>query len=170
MSVFIGLDGNGFATFIDPEREAYYDRAIARANAIAEGQADQALPCEPPSAPAFGEPSVSISEFAAIVAASGIAAPAPLASLISAIPAGRVQRSAGGQNFPVGVRNAIEVPSGQKKDRTPASQSLAAERPEISAFFGAVNPRFASHSPGEAGAQERPAGFNLEIISHVKKF
>lgn len=93
MSVFTGYDGNGFAVFIDPDREAYYDRAIARANAIAGGRTDRGFPCEPPSAPDIGEPSVSISEFAAIVAASGIAAPAPLASMIAALPARGAQKA-----------------------------------------------------------------------------
>ena len=88
MSVFIGFfeddSGKQFATFVDPERELYYDRVFANVRVFYEGRTVSLHCAEPPSAPPLGDPIMSLAEFAGMIAGSGMPAPSSIAPLLAA--------------------------------------------------------------------------------------
>lgn len=88
MSVGIGIfeddSGKQFAMFVDPERELYYDRVFANVRGFHEGRTVTLHCAEPPSAPPLGDPIMSLTEFARLVAGSGMPAPSSIAPLLTA--------------------------------------------------------------------------------------
>lgn len=105
MSVVTGVTvdatGREMVVHADPEREAYYARAIERARAIADGETVSGLACEPPSPPPFGDGAQSLEAFADAAARAGVPVPASfvplIASLVPLVKEGEAQ-------FPVASR------------------------------------------------------------------
>lgn len=89
MSVVTGIvvdaTGREMPVHADPEREAYYTRAIERARAIAAGEAVSGLACEPPSPPPFGDGAQSLSAFADAAALAGVPVPASFVPLLASL-------------------------------------------------------------------------------------
>jgi len=105
MSVVTGISidasGREMPVHADPEREAYYARAIERARAMAAGETVSGLACEPPSPPPFGDGAQSLEAFADAAARAGVPVPASFIPLLASI----VPESKEGEaQFPVASR------------------------------------------------------------------